>query len=225
MDELILEDKRYISTRRAGKENGYHSDYMGQLIRSGKVKGQKVGRSWYIEEESLAHYLGKPFTAPTPTSAARASAPTPKVAEDPIEEVVQESIEVVQEPVQEVRPTPVREAVEVQPTEEPAEERAVPIHLPFKKTQPQSGGLRYVADDEPLLPQVAITANGARDMEAQTFLPHHELKRPKFNIKALALTLVVAVALSALVTGASVMVVANTQVVDNTASMSYTLGQ
>jgi hypothetical protein len=58
MDELILSGKRYISTRSAGREHGYHSDYIGQLIRSGKVHGQKVGRAWYVETSSLNAYLG-----------------------------------------------------------------------------------------------------------------------------------------------------------------------
>jgi hypothetical protein len=57
MDELIISGKRYISTKRAGKEYRYHSDYIGQLVRSGKVQGQKVGRSWYVSETSLAAYL------------------------------------------------------------------------------------------------------------------------------------------------------------------------
>lgn len=59
MDELEISGKRYISTRRAAREHGYHSDYMGQLIRGKKVEGQKVGRAWYIDEASLAIYLGK----------------------------------------------------------------------------------------------------------------------------------------------------------------------
>lgn len=60
MDELLLSGKKHISARRAGKENGYASDYIGQLIRAQKLKGQKVGRAWYVEEESLKHYLINP---------------------------------------------------------------------------------------------------------------------------------------------------------------------
>jgi hypothetical protein len=57
MDELVLEGKKHISARRAAKEHGYASDYIGQLIRSGKIKGQKVGKAWFVEEESLSSYL------------------------------------------------------------------------------------------------------------------------------------------------------------------------
>lgn len=59
MDELLLSGKKHISTRRAAKENGYASDYIGQLIRAGKLAGQKVGRAWYVEEASLLSFLGK----------------------------------------------------------------------------------------------------------------------------------------------------------------------
>jgi len=57
MDELTIAGKLYISARRAAKEYKYHSDYLGQLIRTGKLDGQKVGRSWYIAEDSLNAFL------------------------------------------------------------------------------------------------------------------------------------------------------------------------
>lgn len=59
MDELEISGKRYISSRRAAKQHGYHSDYIGQLVRAGKVDGQKVGRAWYVDEESLKAYFSK----------------------------------------------------------------------------------------------------------------------------------------------------------------------
>src|SRR3990167_2011138 len=85
MDELEISGKRYISTRRAAREHGYHSDYMGQLIRGKKVAGQKVGRAWYIEEDSLNAYLGKaPPLAPKAVAEEDAPAPTERlVVEEP----------------------------------------------------------------------------------------------------------------------------------------------
>jgi len=59
MDELEISGRRYISSARAAKEHKYHSDYIGQLVRAGKVAGQKVGRAWYVDADSLAEYLGK----------------------------------------------------------------------------------------------------------------------------------------------------------------------
>lgn len=59
MDELEISGKRYISAKRIAKENKYHSDYIGQLIRGGRILGTKVGRAWYVDEASFAEYLGK----------------------------------------------------------------------------------------------------------------------------------------------------------------------
>ncbi len=64
MDELEISGKRFISSKRAAKENRYHVDYIGQLIRGGKVIGSKVGRAWYVDAESLAIYLGKEYKVP-----------------------------------------------------------------------------------------------------------------------------------------------------------------
>ena len=81
MDELEISGKRFISSKRAAKENRYHTDYIGQLIRSGKIVGSKVGRTWYVEAESLAAYLGKEYSASTPAST---PAQAPAVFNEPI---------------------------------------------------------------------------------------------------------------------------------------------
>ena len=59
MDELEISGKLYISSKKAAKQNKYHVDYIGQLIRGGKIIGTKVGRAWYVEASSLASYLNK----------------------------------------------------------------------------------------------------------------------------------------------------------------------
>ncbi len=59
MDELEISGKRYISAKRIAKENRYHPDYVGQLIRAGRISGTKVGRAWYVDEVSFTEYLGK----------------------------------------------------------------------------------------------------------------------------------------------------------------------
>src|SRR6185437_7177252 len=84
MDELEISGRRFISTKRAGKEHKYHSDYIGQLIRGKKVVGQKVGRSWYVEADSLSEYLGKevPPRGPMPK----------QVKPEPVPEPIKEEI-------------------------------------------------------------------------------------------------------------------------------------
>ncbi len=56
MDELILSGKKYISSKRASEVTGYAKDYVGQLIRGGKIPATRVGRAWYVDEEALKSY-------------------------------------------------------------------------------------------------------------------------------------------------------------------------
>lgn len=52
-DNLILQDKNYISAKRAADIFGYASDYVGQLCRAGKLDSQMVGKSWFVTQESI----------------------------------------------------------------------------------------------------------------------------------------------------------------------------
>lgn len=53
MDEIIIEDKKYISSKRAAKATGYAKDYVGQLCREGRVPARLVGRNWYVLETAI----------------------------------------------------------------------------------------------------------------------------------------------------------------------------
>lgn len=53
MDELLIEDKKYVSSKRAAKMTGYAKDYIGQLCREGRVPARLVGRSWYVLETAI----------------------------------------------------------------------------------------------------------------------------------------------------------------------------
>lgn len=163
MDELEISGKRYISSRRAAKEHGYHSDYIGQLIRGGKVVGQKVGRSWYVSEESLLAYFNEEKTS-APKNVSRSSVEEKEIptavagvveetaAEETVEKLIQEEIqneiateitapdESVDEPavvVQEIGVT----NIDAIPTEE--------HHIALKKVVPikRKSNLRYIEDD------------------------------------------------------------------------------
>ncbi len=124
MDELQISGKRFISSRRIARDNGYTSDYIGQLIRGGKVVGQKVGRAWYVDAESFDIYLsGEGIEAPVQVASQKSSdllselkgsagqtfaqqpTPTPEVVAPVVvvEEVVAEIIpEVIEEKVEPV---------------------------------------------------------------------------------------------------------------------------
>lgn len=130
MDELEISGKRYISSKRIAKENRYHPDYVGQLIRGGKIIGTKVGRAWYVEEQSFADYLNgedKAYQAPV------AVPPPPREMHPIATEKKREEII--------VHPTP-EQHVAVRP--------AAPVVEPaIKKTS-----LTYVSDSSPLFPAV-----------------------------------------------------------------------
>ncbi|HVY56006.1 MAG TPA: hypothetical protein VHC46_09650 [Thermodesulfobacteriota bacterium] len=56
MQELEIEGKTYISSRRAAEITGYAKDYVGQLCREGRVEARLVGRNWYILESSIREH-------------------------------------------------------------------------------------------------------------------------------------------------------------------------
>ncbi len=53
MDEILIEDRKYISSKQAAKITGYAKDYIGQLCREGRVPARLVGRSWYVLEAAI----------------------------------------------------------------------------------------------------------------------------------------------------------------------------
>jgi hypothetical protein len=55
-NHLLIDGKKYLSTRVASRITGYSSDYIGQLSRTKKINSKLVGRSWYVEEKSLIKY-------------------------------------------------------------------------------------------------------------------------------------------------------------------------
>ncbi len=63
LETIIVGGEEYISSARAAKLVGYTKDYVGQLARAGKVRATRVGRSWYITEESIrTHKLNTHYT-------------------------------------------------------------------------------------------------------------------------------------------------------------------
>jgi len=56
--KIKIKEKKYISLKEAAKISGYHPDYIGYLIRSGKIKGKKISRRsfWRIAPEEIIKY-------------------------------------------------------------------------------------------------------------------------------------------------------------------------
>lgn len=162
MDELDISGKRFISSKRAAKDNKYHVDYIGQLIRGGKIIGSKVGRTWYVEAESLAAYLGKEYKAPQGSVVADTF-----VARTPAREsAVETENPIVEEPVQKVEKefeikmhhVPEYQAARA---ENIFQEQSHAIEIKkgiIKEESPVPfSALTYLSDDEPLAPMRTTT--------------------------------------------------------------------
>lgn len=56
---MTSEGKKYISLREAAEVSGYSQDYLGQLIRKGKLPGKKVyvNVAWMTTEEDVLQYI------------------------------------------------------------------------------------------------------------------------------------------------------------------------
>ena len=181
MDELEIAGRRYLSTRRAAKEHKYTPDYVGQLIRGGKVVGKKVGRSWYVEEASLNAYLNGEAAPARAVTAATQVAPAPA----PVNEVAVENI-----PEPEMQKEEIKEE---EKTFEPVivktknlEEHHIPIRTTVMPVQEKPvAGLRYIADDEPALPEikrkVTLTTAPAVSVRREVAeAPHEEEEREEY---------------------------------------------
>ncbi len=61
---------KYISLKEAAALSGYSADYVGQLIRSGKLEGKQIflNVAWMTTEEAIQEYLQKQKKGSTPTS-------------------------------------------------------------------------------------------------------------------------------------------------------------
>jgi hypothetical protein len=58
-DEMQIEGKSYISSKRAAELTGYAQDYIGQLARKGLIEARRIGGLWYVSMDSLQNYKKK----------------------------------------------------------------------------------------------------------------------------------------------------------------------
>ena len=54
---LVLNNKKFLSSKAAAISVGYSSDYVGKLCREDKITCKKVGRAWFVEEASLNAFV------------------------------------------------------------------------------------------------------------------------------------------------------------------------
>ena len=53
MEVLNVGGKEYVKASVIARELGYTADYVGQLCRGRKVNAKLVGRSWYVDRDSM----------------------------------------------------------------------------------------------------------------------------------------------------------------------------
>jgi len=58
-ESLIFDGKRFITTAEAGKYLSCTSDYIASFCRAGELVCKRVGKSWFVEEDSLLEFKEK----------------------------------------------------------------------------------------------------------------------------------------------------------------------
>src|SRR3989344_3772209 len=56
-DEIFFNGIRYLSSTQAAQNSGLNPDYVAQLCRGNKIYGRRIGRNWYVSDESLSSFL------------------------------------------------------------------------------------------------------------------------------------------------------------------------
>jgi hypothetical protein len=54
---IFFNKNKYISSKRSAELSGYTSDYISRFCKEGKLKAQKFGKAWYIEEKALFEFI------------------------------------------------------------------------------------------------------------------------------------------------------------------------
>lgn len=150
METVQIGGKQHISAKAAARAHGYTMDYIGQLIRGGKLSGSKVGRAWYVDVDSLAAYTGEQkITTPAHI---HVSDPSPEPAPASAAESTEAEVTVEEAP-QEVRVSSEPESAPVTP---PAHTPAFPSRPTITQARELNEvfGMRYIPDEEPMLPLI-----------------------------------------------------------------------
>ena len=53
MEQIVIDGVTYEKASKIAKQFRYTTDYVGQLCRSGKVDAKLVGRSWFVNPETI----------------------------------------------------------------------------------------------------------------------------------------------------------------------------
>ena len=59
IEEKNIGGFNFLTTKEASKISGYSPDYISRLCRTGKVVGQQIGRSWFVDPKSFEAFLNE----------------------------------------------------------------------------------------------------------------------------------------------------------------------
>jgi len=134
---MKIEGREYISSSRAAEITHYTSDYIGQLCRGGKLSAQIVGRSWFIEVESLDRYQEAIKT---------------QLHKEKKIQAVQKELAIKKVSAQTTSPVSVAKFVDVPAKEELSKEKESIINSSSSAFPPLAWKIVYAEDDRSLLP-------------------------------------------------------------------------
>lgn len=88
MEVISIDGVEYIRASQLAKRFKYTSDYIGQLCRGGKVDAKLVGRTWYVNPDSLDGHKTTRYTKTGPAEKMSAGATKIEISRQRVEPVV-----------------------------------------------------------------------------------------------------------------------------------------
>lgn len=70
MDSVVLDGVQYLRVAVAAKQFDYTPDYLGQLCRAGKLDARLVGRTWFVNPDSVAEHKASTYRGEKETGGA-----------------------------------------------------------------------------------------------------------------------------------------------------------
>jgi len=149
---MKIEGREYISSSRAAEITHYTNDYIGQLCRGGKLSAQMVGRSWFIEVESLARYQDAIKT---------------QLHKEKKIQAAQKELAIKKVSAQATSPVAVAKFVDVPAKEELSKEKESIINSSSSAFPPLAWKIVYSEDDRSLLPTLNKKTEVSRPISAK----------------------------------------------------------
>jgi hypothetical protein len=88
MEVISIDNKEYVRASQLAKRFKYTTDYIGQLCRSGKVDSKLVGRTWYVNPESLEEHRGTRYVKTSSDEKTNGTNVKIKISRQDVESVV-----------------------------------------------------------------------------------------------------------------------------------------